>query len=58
MEEAKDILVERFQLTRFRGHQEAVIKRLLVEDKNTLAVMPTGAEMRTAMWSQEIQYDR
>ncbi|KIO18077.1 hypothetical protein M407DRAFT_226470 [Tulasnella calospora MUT 4182] len=43
MDEAKQLLVENFRLTSFRGHQEAVVRRLLVENENTLAVMPTGA---------------
>ncbi|KAG8919869.1 hypothetical protein FRC00_010809 [Tulasnella sp. 408] len=43
MDEAQELLVEKFRLTSFRGHQEAVIRRLLVDNENALAVMPTGA---------------
>lgn len=44
MEEAKRLLTEQFGLKEFRNHQEGVISRLLVEEKNALAIMPTGAE--------------
>lgn len=43
MDKAQQLLVEKFRLTSFRGHQEAVIRRLLEENKNALAIMPTGA---------------
>lgn len=43
MDEAQELLVDKFRLTSFRGHQEAVIRRLLVDNENALAVMPTGA---------------
>lgn len=49
MDEAKQLLVDKFRLTSFRGHQEAVIRRLLVENKNALAVKPTGASTRRVL---------
>ena len=42
MDDARKILRDSFGLLGFRGKQEQVIRRLVVENKNALAVMPTG----------------
>ncbi|KAH7104377.1 ATP-dependent DNA helicase [Auriculariales sp. MPI-PUGE-AT-0066] len=43
MDEAHRILRETFKINEFRGEQEACIKRLVVDQKNALAIMPTGS---------------
>jgi len=42
MERARSILNGDFGMKKFRNHQEAVIQRLLVQNKSALAIMPTG----------------
>ncbi|KAG9004039.1 hypothetical protein FRB94_002748 [Tulasnella sp. JGI-2019a] len=43
MDEARKLLVDQFKLNEFRNHQEDVISRLLVDNENALAIMPTGS---------------
>ncbi|EJD47681.1 ATP-dependent DNA helicase [Auricularia subglabra TFB-10046 SS5] len=43
MDEALEVLRESFGLAAFRGKQAEVIERIVVQDKNALAVMPTGS---------------
>ncbi|GAA6010329.1 hypothetical protein JCM11491_006270 [Sporobolomyces phaffii] len=42
MDQARQVLRDTFGFSDFRGEQEKVIHRLLVEKKNTLCLMPTG----------------